>query len=296
MTKKIVLPALAAGIVFFIGCVPTKKFNDVQQALASARYDSAQLAGKVRDLQAAMARKDQQSAKTIDSLNQQLDLTREQVASLNKQIASLTGKNKDLTSEGAARQAALTKSQKDLLEQQAKLERLQALMDKQKHAIEEIRKKMTAALVGFKSNELTVSIKNGKVYVSLSENLLFPSGSAVVNPKGKDALGKLAQVLNINSDITVDIEGHTDSIPIHGKYQDNWDLSLARSASIVRILTADYRVDPTRVIASGHSQYDPVQPNTTADGRAQNRRTDIILSPKLDELYKLLQTPDTGGL
>jgi chemotaxis protein MotB len=297
MTKKFALSAvLTAGVLSFIGCVPTKKFNDAQQALASARYDSAQLATKVKDLQATMARKDQQSANTIDSLNQELAARRLEIATLNKQIAALTGKNKDLTSEGAARQAALTKSQKDLLDQQAKLERLQALMDKQKHAIEQIRKKMTDALVGFKSNELTVSIKNGKVYVSLSENLLFPSGSAVVNPKGKDALSKLAQVLNVNSDITVDIEGHTDSIPIHGKYQDNWDLSLARSASIVRILTADYRVDPTRVIASGHSQFDPVQPNSTADGRAQNRRTDIILSPKLDELYRLLQTPDTSGL
>jgi chemotaxis protein MotB len=296
MTKTIVLSAFAAAVVFFIGCVPTKKFNDVQQALASARYDSAQLANKIKDLQAAMARKDAQSAKSIDSLNHEIEIRRDELASLNKQISNLSGKNKDLQSEGALRQAALSKSQKDLLDQQAKLEHLQDLMNKQKKAIEDIRKKMTDALVGFKSNELTVSIKNGKVYVSLSENLLFPSGSAVVNPKGKDALGKLAQVLNVNADITVDIEGHTDSIPIHGKYQDNWDLSLARSASIVRILTADYRVDPTRVIASGHSQYDPVQPNSTSDGRAQNRRTDIILSPKLDELFKLLQTPDTGGL
>jgi chemotaxis protein MotB len=297
MTKKIAFAALlAAGITSFIGCVPMKKFNDVQQALASARYDSAQLAGKIKDLQANMAMKDQQSAKSIDSLNHELDIRREEIASLNKQIGNLSGKNKDLQSEGAARQAALTKSQKELLDQQARLEHLQALMDKQKKAIEQIRKKMTDALVGFKSNELTVSIKNGKVYVSLSENLLFPSGSAVVNPKGKDALSKLAEVLNVNNDITVDIEGHTDSIPIHGKYQDNWDLSLARSASIVRILTVDYRVDPTRVIASGHSQYDPVRPNSTTEGRAQNRRTDIILSPKLDELFRLLQTPDTGAL
>jgi chemotaxis protein MotB len=114
----------------------------------------------------------------------------------------------------------------------------------------------------------------------------------VVNPKGKEALGKLAEVLNQNPDITVDIEGHTDSIPIRGKYQDNWDLSLARAASIVRILTIDYKVEPMRIVASGHSQYDPVQTNSTPDGRALNRRTDIILSPKLDELYKLLQTPD----
>jgi chemotaxis protein MotB len=296
MTKKILLSTAVAGLVLFIGCVPTSKFNAVQQSLASARYDSAQLADKLRNLQATRERENHQSAKTIDSLNQQIDLTREQVATLNKQIAGLSGKNKDLQSEGALRQAALTKSQKDLQDQQAKLEHLQALMDRQKHAIEEIRKKMTNALVGFNAKDLTVSIKNGKVYVSLSENLLFPSGSAEVNPKGKDALSKLGTVLNQNSDITVDIEGHTDSIPIHGKYKDNWELSLARSASIVRILTVDYRVDPTRVIASGHSQFDPVQPNSTTEGRAQNRRTDIILSPKLDELFRLLQTPDTGGL
>ncbi len=162
-------------------------------------------------------------------------------------------------------------------------------------AIEEIRKKMAAALTGFKSNELTVATKNGKVYVSLQENLLFPSGSAVVNPKGKEALAKLAEVLNVNPDITVDIEGHTDSIPIRGKYQDNWDLSLARAASIVRILTIDYKVTPERVIASGHSQYEPVQTNSTAEGRALNRRTDIILSPKLDELFKLLQNNSSAS-
>ena len=197
-----------------------------------------------------------------------------------------------MQADAANKQSLLSKSKLELINQQVKLEHLQALMDRQKKAIEEIRKKMTDALVGFKSNELSVAIKNGKVYVSLQENLLFPSGSAVVNPKGKLALGKLAEVLNQNPDITVNIEGHTDSIPIRGKYQDNWDLSLARAASIVRILTSDYNVDPVRVTASGHSQYDPVQTNSTSEGRALNRRTDIVLSPKLDELYKLLQTPD----
>lgn len=287
--------AVAVGFVFFTGCVPTSKFNAAQQALASARYDSAQLSNKVKDLQSQLSQSNQLAADRqhqIDSLNQQLADTRNQIATLTKQLSDLRDKNKDLSSESANRLALLSKSKQDLITQQAKLEHLQALMDRQKKAIEQIRKKMTDALVGFKSNELSVSIKNGKVYVSLSENLLFPSGSAVVNPKGKEALGKLAEVLNANTDITVDIEGHTDSIPIHGKYQDNWDLSLARSASIVRILTGDYRVDPTRVIASGHSQYDPVQTNSTSEGRALNRRTDIILSPKLDELYRLLQTPD----
>jgi chemotaxis protein MotB len=144
-------------------------------------------------------------------------------------------------------------------------------------------------LVGFNASDLSITQKNGKVYVSLSENLLFPSGSAVVNLKGKEALGKLAEVLNSNPDISVNIEGHTDSIPIRVKYQDNWALSTARSTAIVRILVSDYKVDPVRVIASAHSLYDPVDTNSTPEGRARNRRTEIILSPKLDELYKLLE-------
>ncbi|MES1161062.1 MAG: OmpA family protein, partial [Bacteroidota bacterium] len=283
------------GFMFFTGCVPTKKFNALQYELTSARYDSAQLANKIKGLQTDLSQANQLAddrQKRIDSLSQEMAALQQQISNLNKQVADLKGKNQELTTDAATRQSLLSKSRQELINQQARLEHLQALMDKQKKAIEEIRKKMTDALVGFKSNELSVAIKNGKVYVSLQENLLFPSGSAVVNPKGKLALGKLAEVLNQNPDITVDIEGHTDSIPIRGKYQDNWDLSLARAASIVRILASDYKVDPMRIIASGHSQYDPVQPNGTPEGRALNRRTDIILSPKLDELYKLLQTPD----
>jgi len=296
MTKtRPILLAFMAIVLSFTACVPTSKFNACQMALSSARYDSTQLAGKVKDLQSSLAQANQLSGdrqQRIDSLLHQMDDAHDQIASLNKQMEDLKAKNRDLSAESDKRLSLLSKSKQDLVSQQARLAHLQELMDAQKKAIEGIRKKMTDALVGFKSDELSVSIKNGKVYVSLQENLLFPSGSAVVNPKGKVALGKLAEVLNQNQDITVDIEGHTDSIPIHGKYMDNWELSLARSASIVRILTVDYKVEPKRVIASGHSQYDPVQNNSTPEGRAQNRRTDIILSPKLDELYRLLQTPD----
>jgi len=148
---------------------------------------------------------------------------------------------------------------------------------------------MTEALKGFNSSDLSVYQKNGKVYVRLSENLLFPSGSAVVNPIGVDALSKLAAVLNLNSDVSVNIEGHADSIPIRGRFKDNWDLSTARANAIVRVLTDNYKVNPVRVIASGHSYYDPIESNSTPEGRAKNRRTEIILSPKLDEMYKLLE-------
>lgn len=279
-------------------CVPTKKFKASQSALQSARNDSASLAQKVSKLEGDIKQLNQQIAdhlKTIDGKNKNISDQEQQIDQLSKDISDLNNEKVKLINDASSKQSQLTKSGQELLSQKKKLEQLQALMDQQKTAIEEIRKKMAAALNGFKSNELTVATKNGKVYVSLQENLLFPSGSAVVNPKGKEALAKLAEVLNVNPDITVDIEGHTDSIPIRGKYQDNWDLSLARAASIVRILTIDYKVGPERVVASGHSQYEPIQTNSTAEGRAQNRRTDIILSPKLDELFKLLQSPSTAA-
>jgi chemotaxis protein MotB len=272
--KKIVsfLAITATTVTLLTSCVSSGRYHASLSALESARNDSARLAGRVA-----------QQGTEIGQLKQQ-------IGDLNKKVDDLTNRTGQLSTESANKQSALNKSQQELAANQKRLEQLQALMDQQKRAIQEIRKKMADALVGFNSNELTVAIKNGKVYVSLQENLLFPSGSAVVNPKGKVALGKLAEVLNNNPEITVDIEGHTDSIPIRGKYQDNWDLSTARATSIVRILTVDYKVDPIRIVASGHSQYDPVQTNSTADGRALNRRTEIILSPKLDELYRLIES------
>ena len=147
------------------------------------------------------------------------------------------------------------------------------------------------ALLGFKSDELSVYIKNGKVYVSLSDKLLFKSGSAAVETKGIEALKVLAGVLNKNTDIDILVEGHTDNIPIKTVlYHDNWDLSAARAISIVRILTDEYNIAPTRLTASGKGEFFPRATNSTPEGRAGNRRTEIILSPKLDELMKLLKT------
>jgi chemotaxis protein MotB len=147
------------------------------------------------------------------------------------------------------------------------------------------------ALLGFKSDELSVEIKNGKVYVSLSDKLLFKSGSAAVETKGIEALKVLADVLNKNRDIDILVEGHTDNIPIKtALYHDNWDLSAARAISIVRILTDEYEIAPTRLTASGKGEFLPRALNSTSEGRAMNRRTEIILSPKLDELMKLLKT------
>ncbi|MCW3111691.1 MAG: hypothetical protein JWR18_87 [Segetibacter sp.] len=261
-------------VLFTSSCVPKRQLLSAEQTIDKLRSDSAQFAKRISTLEGNMS--DLENRRT--TLQQQLEATRREATSRLQDASS-----------------RLNMSQEQIVEQQRRLEQLQSLIDQQRKNTELLRSKITDALVGFNSNELTVSTKNGKVYVSLQENLLFPSGSAVVNPKGKQALGKLADVLNTNPNINVNIEGHTDSIPMRGKFEDNWALSVGRSTAIVRILTDTYKVDPTRVTASGRSKYVPVDNNTTADGRAKNRRTEIILEPKLDELMQLIQAGNTTG-
>lgn len=274
--KKFIGYAFAGILIplFITSCVPKKQFTALQSELQSARTDSNRLANKLVELN-----------KQLADLNQSGSALQQDISTLKQQLENTS---KDAAGKIASQQSLLNKSKEELADQQQKLEALQGLLEQQKKNADALRQKMADALVKFNSNELTVAVKNGKVYVSLQENLLFPSGSALVNPKGKEALKTLAEVLNANTDINVNIEGHTDSIPIRTRFEDNWALSTARATSIVRILTKDYKVDPVRVMASGHSQYDPVDSNSSTDGRSKNRRTEIILTPKLDELYKLI--------
>lgn len=268
MTYRQLLSGLALSTVLF-SCVSTKKYEAALGREQNLRDMNAQLNTQIADLGGKLKESQDENSRLIN----QIDAAGQNAAEL-------------------ARAANMT--QQELEQEKKRLAQMRQLMDQQRQAIEGLRQKMTNALVNFRPEELSVTVKNGKVYVSLQENLLFPSGSAVVNPKGKEALGTLAQVLNQNPDITVLIEGHTDSIPIKGRYEDNWALSTARATSIVRILTNTYNVEPTRVTASGRSKYEPVDSNETAEGRARNRRTEIILSPKLEELMRLLeQTPGT---
>jgi chemotaxis protein MotB len=257
-------------------CVAKRKLTAANASIDALRVDSTRMAGNISDLHKNIADLQSQGK----SLEEQLGDTKKNLDNTKNQLSNTSNQLQINNRDAAGR----------IADQQKRLETLQALIDQQKKTTDDLRKKMSDALVKFNSNELSVSVKNGKVYVSLQESLLFPSGSANINIKGKEALGKLAEVLNQNPDINVNIEGHTDSIPIRGRFEDNWALSVARATSIVRILTKDYKIEPLRVVASGHSQYDPVESNASADGRGRNRRTEIILTPKLDELYKLIET------
>lgn len=190
-----------------------------------------------------------------------------------------------------ARKSENDRIQKELEQRNAKLAELEQVLQEQQAAVESLRKKVSSALLGFENQGLTVSQKNGKVYVSLEEQLLFKSGSTAVDPKGAAALRKLATVLEQNQDIKVLIEGHTDDVPVipGSVYKDNWDLSVLRATSIVRILLENKSINPQRLTSAGRSQYQPVDPAKTADARQKNRRTEIILSPDLEELYKIVE-------
>lgn len=262
---------LVVIIMLFTSCVAKRYLTQSQMETSALREDSTMMANKIATLEGTIA--------TLKS----------SINDLNTRITNLNNQNNQLDQQTADQKNQLNQSKETLAQQQQRLQQLQALLAQQKAQSDQLKNKMTEALKGFNSSDLSVYQKNGKVYVRLSENLLFPSGSAVVNPKGVNALSLLASVLNLNADVAVNIEGHTDSIPIRGKFQDNWDLGTARANAIVRILVNNYKVDPLRVIASGHSFYDPIESNSTPEGRSKNRRTEIILSPKLDEMYKLLE-------
>jgi len=167
---------------------------------------------------------------------------------------------------------------------------LQNILARKDSSVNAIRQKVTSALLGMENEGLSVKVQNGKVYVSLEEKLLFKSGSIEVEPKGINALKKLSRVLDQNPDINITIEGHTDIVPVISSpaMKDNWDLSVKRATSIVRILLEGSKIDPKRLIASGRGEYMPVDPGKTAEAKQKNRRTEIILTPKIDALLDIL--------
>lgn len=180
---------------------------------------------------------------------------------------------------------------KDFEDQQVRLVELENILNQKDSIMAALRSKVSEALFSFKDDELTVEMKNGMLYVSMEEKLLFKSGSFDVGDKGKDAISKLSRVLELNPDIQILIEGHTDNVPYNGVSNlmiDNWDLSVKRATSIVRLLVQSSSIDPSRLTAAGRSKYIPVDTNETTAGKQKNRRIEIILSPNLDELYELI--------
>jgi chemotaxis protein MotB len=189
------------------------------------------------------------------------------------------------------REDRLREAEKELEIRNKRLIELQDILAQKDQAVKELKEKVMNALTGFNNNGLTVHEKNGKVYVSMDEKLLFKTGKWDVDPKGRQAITDLSSVLAQNTDINIMVEGHTDDVPMHGsgEVKDNWDLSVMRATAVTKILTLNEEIDPQRIIAAGRSEYVPLVSEKTPEARQMNRRTEIILTPKLDELLKIIE-------
>jgi chemotaxis protein MotB len=252
-TLRINLILLPVALLMVTSCVSTQKFSQSQSELK-----------KYKDQAAVLEKKNSLLQKTNDDLTKQL-------ASIQKNDQG-TMMQKDLE---------LQKDQKALsdLQQAVKMEETE---------VGTIRQQLCSALKCFTPDEITVKERGGELYVSMYDKLLFPTGSTDVNKRGREALKILSEVLR-NNDMRIMVEGHTDSVPIHNdRFADNWDLSVLRATNVIRVLTKEDKLDPNRISASGKGKFQPFYSNNTAEGRKLNRRTDIVLVPKLEELYSLI--------
>ncbi len=190
----------------------------------------------------------------------------------------------------ASERDRLNELETELNQKSERLVELEKALNEKDSVVSALRDRVSDALYGFEGEGLDVKIKNGKVYVSMEDKLLFPSGSTQIDQRGKEALKKLSQVLERNKDINIMVEGHTDNVPVRSNpsFQDNWDLSVKRATAVIRVLMNNSNIQGERFIAAGRSKYLPLESNETKQGRRINRRTEIILTPKLGELLEIL--------
>lgn len=267
--------------------------DDKNQALRDKDKENQTLRAALDDCNEINSRLKQDSTVLSNKRNQ----LNEELASLKNQCDQLQENYQQLRNQSSKKMQAmvdqLEELQRDLAQREKRLAEVEAMLQRRDSTIRAIEKKVADALLGFRDKGLTVEVKNGQVYVSLSNKLLFASGSTKIDQAGQQALRDLAAVLKEQSDISIMVEGHTDDVPVSnlGQIKDNWDLSVMRSTEVVRILV-DAGLQPTRVIPAGRSQFIPKAEGSTTEARASNRRTEIIISPKLDDLFNLINSKD----
>jgi len=328
MLVKNQISFLIGALALVASCVPSKKYSelltkklrldadfaDCQDSLNANRTLNKQKGEEIGSLLNMVKALKEDTALKGDNLQRNQKLLEEQTATgdrLRKDykdlLSNYSAESNKMSSNLAKKEQQLldlekslmqTKSENDKLltdlkERESKLRDLQKIMKQKDSAVVALRNSVADALLAFKDNGLTINVKNGKVYVSLSEKLLFVSGSTAVDKKGEEALKKLGSVLKKQPDVNVMIEGHTDDVPVakntNAAFSDNWDLSVLRATDITRILVNE-GVKPSKITPAGRAEFSPTTESKTAEARQKNRRTEIILTPKLDELFKILET------
>jgi chemotaxis protein MotB len=312
---KIKYVAIFLSSIIFSSCIVSKKkFDDVLAQKIKAEQDLSDKNKQLDKANTSLAELNESVKKLQDdstALGQTYRANQKKLTGLNKEYDMLNANYKNLlTNSGKLNRDVAqqrdqllsiqedmekTKKQNDSLsislqEREKKVKELEQVLANKDKAVQNLKNKISNALLNFKENDLTVKVKNGKVYVSLAEQLLFGSGSIDVDKKGVGALQQLAKALKDQKDIQVMIEGHTDNVPISKKsayMNDNWDLSVMRATSITKILTSA-GMSPNQITAAGKGEFSPLAANDNAQNKQKNRRTEIIVTPNLDELFKIL--------
>ena len=307
-------------ILFFLSsCVSSKKFNqltgsfqDCERSVQTLKEQNQSLNVQNTELQSkidkqikdieelsAKLKETSQNLENSSSTNQRLKQFNTELenqlsalkAGSSEEIARLMGKLQEAQTDLQKREDVLKSAQTELEQRSLRLQELEEALKQKDEAVKQLRQKVMDALLGFNNKGLTIQEKNGKVYVSLDEQLLFKTGQWDVDPKGQQALSTLAEVLGQNPDINVLVEGHTDNVPMRGTgmVKDNWDLSVMRATAVTRILLKNKAVDPKRITSAGRGEFFPIDEANTQDARQKNRRTEIILTPRLDEIFRILE-------
>lgn len=285
--KKLYIASFALFLISLLAsCVvmSPKKFNSLlaQKDSLSLGWEGARI--KINSLEGE-----------IVSLRSDTSILHSKISDLEEKISDLEGKLKGLddsyTSLRSNTSSEIRKLADDLKKREARLKEVEDILRKRDEATNALKNKLQKALLGFQQSGLSVDIRNGKVYVSLTDKLLFSSGSIIIDEKGKLALQELAKVLKTQPEINISVEGHTDiqRVVNLGQIKDNWDLSVLRATSVVRFLTETEKIENNRITATGKGEYQPIEEGSGADIRSRNRRIEIVLSPKLDELYNLIK-------
>ena len=307
---------LTLGVL--IACVPKKDFVDLENKYRNLESENGLLSKKLDQCEAdnldlSARLKDRESQiKSLESeledlkieyetKTKQLKTLEESYAALEKNSSQLLAdnlnQNRQLLSEIeekedvlAQERLSLEKLKRDLEERTSRIEQLENIIASNEAKLNALKNKLSEALVDFEGRGLSVEQRNGKVYVSMENKLLFASGSWTVGSEGKKAIKELANILAQNGDISVLIEGHTDNVPYGGKgpLKDNWDLSTKRATEVLKLILKNTAVDPKNLTAAGRGEFLPVASNESIDGKAKNRRIEVVLEPRLDKLNELI--------
>ncbi|MCB0633875.1 MAG: flagellar motor protein MotB [Saprospiraceae bacterium] len=240
--------------------------------------------------------------KKVKALETEVALKTEQVQQLEEQIkhmqttnASLLDRMADLSIVNKSGAESIQRSLENISQQYSFIQDLTSKIQSKDSLNLALVMNLKRSLSNINDEDVQIEVKGGVVYVSISDKLLFRSGSSRITSAAEEVLAKLASVINDHDDLNVLVEGHTDDVPINNScLEDNWDLSVKRATSVVRKLQEDYYVNPERLTAAGRSEYVPKAPNTNSEGRSINRRTEIIITPKMDQFFKLLEMPEVA--